>query len=65
MSIISLHSQKANDDNCFENVPYVLILESMIIEMIHYNRTTNVEEKLNYYYFCRIYYLVMMMYLKY
>lgn len=51
MSIISLHSQKANDDNCFENVPYVLILESMIIEMIHYKRTTYVEEKLNYYYF--------------
>jgi len=63
MSMISLHSQKANE-NCFENVSYLLILESMVIEMIHYNRTTYAKEKLNYYYFCRIYYLVMM-YLKY
>lgn len=64
MSIISLHSQKAND-NCFENVPDALILESVIIEMIHYNRTVYVKEKLNYCYFCRIYYQVMVLYLKY
>lgn len=64
MAIISLYSQMAND-NCFENVPYVLILESKIIEMIHCNRTVYVKEKLNYYYFGRIYYLVMMLYLKY
>lgn len=46
MSIISLYSQKAND-NCFENIPYALILESTVTEMIHYNRTIYVKEKLN------------------